>query len=252
LIYRYSSTHKNHPLYLLTHSQGARPALIKALTHQSASAISWLQDSFDLDLSIVNRLGAHSFPRTHRGSERFPGMTITYALMEKFEEVAEKDPQRARLINKARVVKLLNDERGVTGVEYEKDGQRFAEYGKVVLATGGFGADFSEDSLLKLVENDWRLVFSESLSWSPEGAEGFHFWVVRVVVFSSCSLCLFVCFSLSFFSCVSPSYLLLSPLPLVTIYSTALATQPTPHVARHPEPPTSSRHPHDKRRALQR
>ena len=36
-------------------------------------------DKFDLDLSLVARLGGHSQPRTHRGKERFPGMTITYA-----------------------------------------------------------------------------------------------------------------------------------------------------------------------------
>ena len=30
-------------------------------------------DKFDLDLSLVARLGGHSQPRTHRGKERFPG-----------------------------------------------------------------------------------------------------------------------------------------------------------------------------------
>ena len=36
-------------------------------------------EKFNLDLSLVARLGGHSQPRTHRGKERFPGMTITYA-----------------------------------------------------------------------------------------------------------------------------------------------------------------------------
>jgi hypothetical protein len=56
---------------------------VKVLTGQSGPAVEWLTDAFDLDLSLVSQLGGHSFPRTHRGKERFPGMTITYALMEK-------------------------------------------------------------------------------------------------------------------------------------------------------------------------
>lgn len=35
----------------------ARPDLIKVLTYKSASAVEWLQDVFDLDLTLVSRLG---------------------------------------------------------------------------------------------------------------------------------------------------------------------------------------------------
>jgi succinate dehydrogenase/fumarate reductase flavoprotein subunit len=35
----------------------ARPDLIKVLTYQSASAVEWLQDIFNLDLTLVSRLG---------------------------------------------------------------------------------------------------------------------------------------------------------------------------------------------------
>lgn len=35
----------------------ARPDLIKVLTYQSASAVEWLQDVFNLDLTLVSRLG---------------------------------------------------------------------------------------------------------------------------------------------------------------------------------------------------
>lgn len=93
--------------------------------------------------------------RTHRGKERFPGMTITYALMEKYEEIATKEPEKARLFTKARVTRLLRDNNGViNGVEYEKDGQTFTEHGAVIIATGGYGADFSDDSLLKKYRPD--------------------------------------------------------------------------------------------------
>jgi succinate dehydrogenase/fumarate reductase flavoprotein subunit len=64
--------------------------LVKVLTGQSGPAVEWLMDAFQLDLSLVSQLGGHSFPRTHRGKERFPGMTITYALMEKCKETIRK------------------------------------------------------------------------------------------------------------------------------------------------------------------
>ena len=72
----------------------------------SAADVDWLVDKFDLDLSLLARLGGHSQPRTHRGKERFPGMTITYALIQMLEKVAEKT-NRARIITKAEVFKLV-------------------------------------------------------------------------------------------------------------------------------------------------
>ena len=71
---------------------------------ESGPGVEWLIEKFDLDLSLVARLGGHSQPRTHRGAERFPGMTITYALMQRFEKIAETS-DRARIVNKARVRK---------------------------------------------------------------------------------------------------------------------------------------------------
>merc|ERR1719473_1610105 len=66
----------------------------KVLTHESGPGVEWLQDSFGLDLSIVGRMGGHSNPRCHRGPAKFPGMTITYALMEKLEDIAEAQPEK--------------------------------------------------------------------------------------------------------------------------------------------------------------
>merc|ERR1712216_823299 len=80
--------------------------------------VEWLIEKFDLDLSLVARLGGHSQQRTHRGAERFPGMTITYALMQRFEKIAETS-DRARIVNKARVFSLLTNGKTVIGCEYE-------------------------------------------------------------------------------------------------------------------------------------
>ncbi|GIZ43430.1 hypothetical protein CKM354_000665800 [Cercospora kikuchii] len=128
----------------------ARPDLIKVLTYQSASAVEWLQDIFNLDLTLVSRLGGHSFPRTHRGHDaKFPGMAITYALMQRWEELCEKEPERTELIKKANVKSINMDGNKATGVTYELNGEQFSVDGPVVLATGGYAADFTEDSLLK-------------------------------------------------------------------------------------------------------
>ena len=150
----------------------ARPDLIKVLTYKSAAAVEWLQDVFNLDLTLVSRLGyvhldlsgpcyhmlivfysGHSQPRTHRGHDaKFPGMAITYALMQRLEELAENEPERVQIIKKARVTGLNKEGNKVTGVSYEFGGEPASIDGPVVLATGGYAADFGETSLLK----KWR------------------------------------------------------------------------------------------------
>ena len=131
-------------------SQAKPYELGKVLAYQSGAAVEWLQSKFNLDLSLISRLGGHSFPRTHRGKEKFPGMTITYAQLEALEVIAKNQPDKARIVNEATVTKLLHEPgKGVYGVEYTKGGKTFTEYGNVVLATGGYGADYTNDSLLK-------------------------------------------------------------------------------------------------------
>ncbi|KAJ3039763.1 hypothetical protein HDV00_011890 [Rhizophlyctis rosea] len=125
------------------------PPLTKVLTYHSASAVEWIEDQFKVDLSLVSRLGGHSQPRTHRGKEQFPGMTITYALMEKLEDFANAEPNRAKVIKKADVKKLLSENGKIVGVEYVRQGKTFKEYGPVVMATGGYAADFTDSSLIK-------------------------------------------------------------------------------------------------------
>merc|ERR1712232_289738 len=83
-----------------------RPEVARVLCANSGPDVDWLMDQFELDLSLIARLGGHSAPRTHRGKERFLGMTITYALIQMLEKVAEKT-DRARIITKACANKLL-------------------------------------------------------------------------------------------------------------------------------------------------
>ena len=118
------------------------------LCENSGADVDWLVDKFDLDMSLLSRLAGHSAQRTHRGKERFPGMTITYALIQMVENIAERG-DLAKIVNKANVTRLLTNSVGAcTGCVYEKRGAQFLEQGPVILATGGFGADFTDNSLL--------------------------------------------------------------------------------------------------------
>merc|ERR1712232_1041343 len=123
------------------------PELAKGLCINSAADVDWLVDKFDLDLSLLARLGGHSQPRTHRGKERFPGMTITYALIQMLEKIAEKT-DRARIVTKAEVFDVVQNGPAVIGCKYRKGGVEFSETGPVILCSGGFGADFTQQSLL--------------------------------------------------------------------------------------------------------
>jgi succinate dehydrogenase/fumarate reductase flavoprotein subunit len=74
-------------------------------------------------------------------------MTITYALIQMLEKISEKT-DRGRIITKACVNKLICNGKAVVGCEYVKGGTTYKEFGPVVFASGGFGADFGQDSLL--------------------------------------------------------------------------------------------------------
>jgi len=131
--------------------------LAHVLAYGSGPAVDWLMERFNLDLSKLALMGGHSFPRTHRGKEKFPGFTITYTLMEALEEIEERTKgETARIVTKANARELLKDASGkVVGIEYvTRQGKSEKLYGPVIIATGGFGADFDPDSILVQVRPD--------------------------------------------------------------------------------------------------
>lgn len=145
---------------LATAKDRANPALIKVLTYHSADAVHWLQEEFGLDLSIVLRLGGHSQPRTHRGKDtKFPGMTITYRLLETLENLAETEPDRIQILKNTQVVDLILDDKSpgvVLGVRHKnlQTKERGEVLGPVIMATGGYAADFTKNSLLRRYRPD--------------------------------------------------------------------------------------------------
>jgi len=85
-------------------------------------------------------------------------MVITYAQMERLEDLAESIPNRVQIKKKAAVTSLIQESGSVVGVEYTFNGQTHTAHGPVVLATGGYAADFSSSSLLKQHRPDlWDL-----------------------------------------------------------------------------------------------
>ncbi|KAL7665828.1 Cytochrome b5 heme-binding domain-containing protein [[Candida] zeylanoides] len=142
---------------LRTAKDRANPDLIRVLTYNSADAVHWLQEVFGLDLSVVSRLGGHSQPRTHRGRDaKFPGMAITYALLERLEDLAAREPHRIEILKKCQVIDLLEDKHQVRGVKYKRqsDKSKHELRGPVILATGGYAADFTKNSLLRRYRPD--------------------------------------------------------------------------------------------------
>lgn len=138
----------------------ANPDLIRVLTYNSADAIHWLQDVFALDLSIVSRLGGQSQPRTHRGHDsKFPGMAITYRLLERLESLSETEPDRVQILKNCQVIDLIIDEGDkskVLGVKFKNllDKSKHEIKGPVVMSTGGYAADFTKNSLLRKYRPD--------------------------------------------------------------------------------------------------
>mmetsp|Transcript_4078 Transcript_4078/g.4498 ORF Transcript_4078/g.4498 Transcript_4078/m.4498 type:complete len:661 (+) Transcript_4078:94-2076(+) len=145
---------------LKTAKDRANPELIKVLTYNSADAVHWLQEVFNLDLSVVSRLGGHSQPRTHRGKDaKFPGMAITYKLLEHLENLSESEPDRVKIMKKCQVIDLLkldDNEFNILGVKYKDltDKLKHELLGPVIMATGGYAADFTKNSLLRKYRPD--------------------------------------------------------------------------------------------------
>lgn len=76
-------------------------------------------------------------------------MAITYALMQRLEELSEREPDRVQIVKRARVTNVNKEGNFISGVTYESNGESTTVDGVVVLATGGYAADFGNQSLLQ-------------------------------------------------------------------------------------------------------
>jgi glycerol-3-phosphate dehydrogenase len=104
------------------------------------------------------------------------------------EDLAESSPERVKILKKAKVTKVLKEGETVIGVDYEKDGKQvravlrlhyiqkadrlqYTEHGAVILATGGYAADFTSDSLLKKHRPEYYDLVSSTVTIRPTKAQ---------------------------------------------------------------------------------
>lgn len=125
--------------------------LMKKLTSDSRSAISWLQDTFGLKLDKLAQLGGHSSARTHRSSTNIPpGYEIVSTMSKALKKTAEETPELVQILLNSKVVDVdINNLGEVEGVKYiDSSGETHTlKTSNVIFSTGGFG--FSKDMLQK-------------------------------------------------------------------------------------------------------
>ena len=128
---------------------------IPTLTSQAGATIEWLCRRVGADLSLLSRLGGHSYARTYRPNEGMAGSSLVFALKGKCEDYIQSG--RFKVVKKARVSEIITAEDGsINGVRWTpSDGSNRSNAGgevrarHVLLATGGYSNDKQgEDALL--------------------------------------------------------------------------------------------------------
>jgi len=141
-------------------------SLVRTLSTKSASAIHWLQHRFGLHLDALSQLGGHSVKRTHRipPDENGRPVPIGFTIMKTLAEAVDRDYKGRILTRTGCLVKDLVHEvhptsraKEVSGVVLEHKGsEETLQADAIVVATGGFGCDQSEDGLLMEFRHDLK------------------------------------------------------------------------------------------------
>jgi flavocytochrome c len=124
--------------------------LIPVLTSKSFKALEYAKSRVGVQLNEVGQLGGHSFARTYRPSTGMAGSELIFAISKLVKSYVGT---QAEIKLKTKAVKLLVDSEGkAIGVKCKslKTGTEedlFAD--NVIVATGGFASDRTEQSLLK-------------------------------------------------------------------------------------------------------
>ncbi len=131
----------------------AQPQLIQTLVENSASAVTWLKERVGVDLSLVAQLGGHQHKRTHRPKNGMVGAEVIYGVQKAVKKYEQSG--KVKILTDTKVTNLVRDDNGrVVGVEIEDltrkndDIPTQLNATSVILATGGFAADRSEQSYL--------------------------------------------------------------------------------------------------------
>jgi fumarate reductase flavoprotein subunit len=125
----------------IVHRSGSKKEIVLAqrLAHASAAAVEWLADTTGVEFELSTQRAGHSIPRSHTwGNGR--------ALVDRLLNAVERH-ENIRVLCSTPVVSLETDATGaVIGVRTERE---LLRAGKVILATGGYGA--SHEMLSKYI-----------------------------------------------------------------------------------------------------
>lgn len=127
----------------------SNPLLVKALVEGSIDAYIFLTD-LGINLSQISALGGHSRARTHRPNTGPVGSVLTSTLINLIKTQTNIDI----IINATASELITNKEKNcVYGLKYYKHSDSTKtfeiESKSIIMTSGGFGHDFSSDSLLK-------------------------------------------------------------------------------------------------------
>ncbi|KAK6465329.1 FAD binding domain-containing protein [Scheffersomyces coipomensis] len=132
--------------------------LVDLLVENSKSAVEKLVYNYNIDLSKITQLGGHSYARTHRPASKLPpGFAIISNLKNQIE--SEKYSNLIQIIKNAKFNKFITDnsKSEVKGIEYVQDDiAHELLVDNIVLATGGFSADFNEANPKESLINQFR------------------------------------------------------------------------------------------------
>lgn len=74
-----------------------RPELVKVLTYKSAAAVEWLQDVFNLDLTLVSRLGYVERPRVPDSPPTFLFRKLIVSILQRSLPAADAPRPRCQV-----------------------------------------------------------------------------------------------------------------------------------------------------------
>jgi succinate dehydrogenase/fumarate reductase flavoprotein subunit len=130
--------------------KGANSQLIETLVTNSAIALKWLNDRIEVDLlQSRTRLGGHSRERTHRPVKGAVGFSVINGMQKALKLFQENGT--LEIMTETALTGLLPSEDGksVIGVTAQHGSDELClKAPHVVLATGGFAADRTDDSYL--------------------------------------------------------------------------------------------------------
>ena len=129
--------------------------LLPTLANRSVDTLDWMRERAKVPLNLVGRLGGQSFASTRRPTDGVAGSEIVVALEKQLKKY--KESGQLTVMKNTKAISLTFGDDEIKGVYYEdtKTGHTGElSSPNVILATGGYASDFTDDSLLNKYRPD--------------------------------------------------------------------------------------------------